>query len=295
MAGNPDRSTALKTVGIIGLGLMGGSLGLALRRHGAAWRVVGWNRSARAAERALQIGAIDDACASPSDAAAQSDLLVLALPPDRIIEMLRAVKPALREGCVATDVAGAKARIVREASELLGAAFVGGHPMAGCERAGIDAAHAALYEGATWILTPDDQTSPAALAAVEDLVRAAGARPFLCGATEHDRWIAAISHLPHIVAYGLVDAAEYAGAPAGIAAGSFRDGTRVAASDPGAWTGILLDNATDVVRSLDGLTLWLGAVRDAIACRDSERLQNLLAEAHTAKLARGESGAIANG
>lgn len=274
---------------------MGGSLGLALRKREAPWRVVGWNRSAEPLAHAVRIGAVECACASVAELAAQSDLVVVALPPDRVAPTLADVKPFLREGAVATDVAGAKARIVREATGLLGAAFVGGHPMAGCERSGIEAADADLYAGATWILTPTETTSGEALAQVEELVRAVGARPFVCDAAEHDRWIAACSHLPHVLAYGLAQAAESAGVPAGVAAGSFRDGTRVAAADPVAWAGILLDNAHEVVRALDGMTVWLGAARDAIACRDHNRLSRLLAEAHAAKESLGQDDPRVNG
>ncbi len=270
---------------------MGGSIGLALRKRGAGWRVVGWNRSAGVADAALAMGAIDSAASGPGEVAAEADVLVIALPPDRVVPMLAEVRQHLRQGAAVTDIAGAKARIVRDATALIGPAFVGGHPMTGSERSGIGVASADLYVDTTWVLTPTEATSPDALAAVESIVGAVGARPLTCGAEEHDRWIAAVSHLPHVLAYGLAQAAAEAGVPLNVGAGSFRDGTRVAAADPGAWTAILLDNAPDVVRSLDGFTLWAGAVRDAVACGDADRLQRLLTEARMAKSALTPGGA----
>lgn len=271
-------------VAILGLGLMGGSLGLALRARRAVRRVVGWNRSGAALGQAAARGAVDEAEADLAAAVREADLVVACVPVEATVPLLRACAPHLAAHAFVTDVGSAKARLVSEAEGILGGRFVGGHPMAGSEESGVGAASAGLYEGAAWLLTPTPATAPAALEAAAHLAAAVGARPRVCGADEHDRLVAAISHLPHLAAYATAAAA--AGVPDGwtdIAAGSYRDTTRVAGSDPALWSGILIDNRMAVVERLDDLIAWLGAARDALGSGDAAVLGSLLARAHAAR------------
>ena len=283
----PDAIEAggLGTVAILGLGLIGGSLGLALRASGAAREVVGWNRRPGVAARAVADGAIDRAEACAGEAVASADLVVIGTPVDVVVPLAKEIVGQLRQPTIVTDVGSTKRRIVEEAEEVLGGRFVGSHPMAGSEESGLAAASERLFRGATWVLTPTARTAPAAADAVRTMVRAVGAVPAECAAADHDRWIAALSHLPHIAAYGLARVARSAvgdGAQR-LTGGSFRDGTRVAESDPSLWAGILTDNLEPVLAAIDAYTEWLGGLRARLAQGDGAGLQEELMEARISR------------
>lgn len=279
----PD--SRLDTVAILGLGLMGGSLGLALRKRGAAREVVGWGRRPETREEALARGAMDRAADSPEEAVRGADLVVLCVPVATIVPLLEKIAPDCKAKAALTDVGSAKARIVAEAERIVGGRFVGGHPMCGSEESGLVAARADLYQGATWVLTPTPQTDPAALERVAAMAQASGAVLRECDPDTHDRWVASLSHLPHVLAYGLAQTAGDQVEPEGaaLAAGSFRDGTRVAKSDPAFWTEILLDNRAAVLESLDVFLEWADRTRAALDAGDAEKLSELLAAAHAAR------------
>lgn len=241
----------VRSAAILGTGLIGTSIGLGLRPLG--WHVVGWDASAAVARAALDKGGLDAVAASESAAVADPlDLLVLAGPP--------AVAAAFVAGSavpwLTIDTAGAKGTIAA-ASDL--PRFVGTHPMAGREVSGPEAATASLFAGATWVITTDNAAA-ADLAEVEGVVSSLGARPVRMTAAEHDAAVAAISHLPQLLAASLVRLAADHPEAMNLAAGSFRDLTRVAGSDPALWLDVLVANRDDVLRAVDELQARLAAL-----------------------------------
>ncbi|HXG23461.1 MAG TPA: prephenate dehydrogenase/arogenate dehydrogenase family protein [Chthonomonadales bacterium] len=279
------NSTKPGTVAILGLGLMGGSLGLALRARGGAEKVIGWNRSASVLAVAKEMGVVDLVASDPRGAVAEADLVVLAVPVQVVASLAETILPALKPDCVITDVGSTKTRLVAETEAILGGRFVGGHPMAGSEASGIEEANSKLYERAAWVLTPTPVTWPQALERVTQLVVSVGAIPYQCSPEKHDRIVASLSHLPHILAYGLAHTAGKQVEPewGAIAAGSFRDGARVAKSDPALWSGILSDNRAAVLESLDEFLAWARQVRAALAEDDAETLREMITRAHEAR------------
>ncbi|MHB8619739.1 MAG: prephenate dehydrogenase [Chloroflexota bacterium] len=223
---------------LLGVGLIGGSIGLALRQAG--WPVGGWGPNRRTLELAAGMGAIDRVASSAGAAVAQAELVVLAGPIRALPGLLRSVAAAASPGTVVTDVASVKEQVMRWAAELLPAHvdFVGGHPMAGKERQGIASAEAGLLRGRTYCLVPSVERpgpgSDRALDVGRALVEAVGAVPLVLEAAEHDRAVAATSHLPFVAAAALVRtvADELPGLAGAVAAGGFRDTTRVAAGSP---------------------------------------------------------------
>lgn len=285
-------------VAIIGLGLMGGSLGLALRGNGAGRRlasaVVGYDAAPGVAQRAVARGALDLACATASEAASLADLLVIATPTLAAEDTLRAVAAHLRPDAVVTDLCSVKAPLVRLAPQALSMPqrFVGGHPMAGMERAGIEAATAELYRGAQWALTPTAATAPDALARVRALVVALGAEPVELDAEAHDAAVAGVSHLPLTLAVALMRTLAQADdwpAMALLAAGGYRDATRVAAGDPVMGRDMLLANRAALLARLDSFTEALTAFREALARGDAAEIEAALREAQAARLAWAEA------
>jgi prephenate dehydrogenase len=241
------------TVGVIGLGLIGGSLARALSRAGYA--VIGVDRP-EVARRARAARAVARTAASAEEAADLSDVLVLAAPPAANLRLLRRVARRARRGLVITDVGSVKGPICREADRR-GLAFVGGHPMAGTERSGFGASSAGLFRGRSWILCPGRHAPRDAVAAVRRLARAAGARPVSMGPAEHDRTVAFLSHAPQLVAWALVDAAgadPVARRRLAVAGPGFAGMTRLAASPPRLWREILAQNRRETTRALAAIT-----------------------------------------
>jgi prephenate dehydrogenase len=233
-----------RRVAIVGVGLIGGSIGLALRRRLPAVRVVGHDRPA-VLRRARARGAIGAAAPTLAGAVRGADLVVLALPIDRLVALLPRLARLAPPAAVVTDVAGAKTVVGRAARRAgFGARFVGGHPMAGSERSGIEAADAALFEGAPWILCPPrrGEAGRRATRRLVRLVRRLGAAPRILTEEEHDRSVARLSHLPQLLAVALVNAAGRRGAVAGTAGPAFAAMSRIALSPPSIWNGVLSAN-----------------------------------------------------
>lgn len=246
---------------------MGGSLGLALRRRG--WRVTGIGRNPARLARAKTLRALDETSTDPA-AANGADVVALCVPVDQIVPWAKVLKPHLGPRALITDVGSVKGAIVREFDRIFpgdAPAAVGAHPMAGSEKTGVDAARADLYQDATCVLTPGPRTSPGALRRAEAFWRSVGARTLTLTPDVHDRWVALVSHLPHLAADALVLAAGARTRTdrdrdilARVAAGSFRDATRVAGADPALWRAIFTmndravrDALADFRRALDGL------------------------------------------
>lgn len=277
-------------VAILGLGLIGGSLGLALHAGALASVVAGYDAAPGVAARAQQRGAIDLPCASAVEAAQAADLVVIATPTLAAEQTLRAVASHLAPDVVVTDLCSVKAPLVRVAAQALAhpQRFVAGHPMAGMARAGIEAATADLFRGARWALTPTPQTAPDALRRVRALVMALGAEPLEMDAEAHDAAVAGVSHLPMLLAAALTQTLAEADdwpTAARLAAGGYRDTTRVAASDPAMWRDIALANRAALLARLDAFTATLARLREAIARGDAAQIEATLREAQAARLA----------
>ena len=258
-------------VAIAGVGLIGGSFGLALRAAGHAGELVGLGRDAARLEAALECGAIDRAETDAAAALAGADVVLLAVPMGAMAELLAALAPHLEPGAIVTDAGSVKGSFVRDAQRVLGslARVVPGHPIAGTERSGVDAAFAELYQGRRVILTPTEETQAAAIDTVERLWSRTGANVERLPVEAHDRLLAATSHLPHMLAFGLVDAlarGEDSAAVFRYAAGGFRDFTRIASSDPVMWRDICLANRDALLGALeayrDDLEQLTAEVRD---------------------------------
>ena len=264
-------------VALVGCGLVGGSLALALRARGAF--VVGQDRDGRAAERALTLGIVDDI--GPAEGA---DVAILAVPVRSIPTCARALGPLARDAVV-TDVGSTKARIVAACEATLGGRFVGGHPIAGSERAGPDAANARLFDGRRVIVTPTPRSEPSALARVVEMWRSVGATVIEMDAERHDRLLAAVSHLPHVVAYALAGALGVLGADSmtGLAGGGLTDTTRIAATPAPMWVDVFLENKGPLLDAVDAFAGGLAALRSAIERDDGPAIAAFIDEARAAR------------
>ncbi|HJQ77803.1 MAG TPA: prephenate dehydrogenase/arogenate dehydrogenase family protein, partial [Acidimicrobiia bacterium] len=260
---------------VFGTGLLGSSVGLALRSQG--WSVIGWDPDPEALNGALERGAVTTTRDGPDPA--DCDLVVLASPPSAVISTLG----GLETDRLVTDIAGVKGPVVAAASHL--PHFVGGHPMAGGETSGPSLATSTLFHGATWILTSDG-ADPADLAGLEDLVTSFGANPKVMSAADHDAAVARVSHLPHILAAALMSLAESDPAALGLAGTGFRDLTRIAAADGGWWAEVLRANSEQVGTSIDELRASLDVWKEAVTANDA--LGELLDAARRARAGLGE-------
>lgn len=264
----------MRKVAVLGTGLIGASLGAGMRREG--WHVIGWDPDAEARSEALRMGALDEATSNPEAATAMADVVVLAGPVSAIVETLE----GLRSDSLVTDVAGVKGPVVGAARHL--PRFVGGHPMAGRESSGPGAASAAMFQGATWILTTDGAAEED-LQTMEALVGSLGAVPVRMSAREHDGAVAAVSHVPQVVASALVNLVARDGVALAVAAGGFRDLTRIALSEPDWWTDILRENRVEVSRLVRGLSRDLEEWADYIEGGEREDVSSRLVRARESR------------
>ena len=274
---------------VVGVGLIGGSFALALKEAGAVGRVIGVGRGAANIRRALELGIIDAKGALDESTFADADLVLLAVPVGQMRAVMRAVAPLLGTKTVVTDAGSTKADVVGIARrELKGALsrFVPGHPVAGTEMSGADAAFATLYRGRRVVLTPLAGTDPGALALVRSAWERCGARVSALKAREHDAVLAAVSHLPHVLAYALVDqVARHRNAKRlfSYAAGGFRDFTRIAGSHPEMWRDICLANRKALLAELKGYSGELDRVKTMLARGDARGLEKLFSGARDAR------------
>jgi prephenate dehydrogenase len=275
--GKPEPSSGRAVV--VGTGLIGTSIGLALRRAG--WFVTGQDTDPRRQQRALELGALDALGDDP-----EASVVFVATPSSATVQVVRQVlaRVGRRDDALVTDVAGVKAAIV---SAVDHPGFVGGHPMAGSEQVGVDGADPDLFVGATWVLTPTASTDPTAYARLRNIVSSLGAEVLALAPEQHDALVAVVSHVPHLTAATLMNlagrlATEHA-ALLRLAAGGFRDMTRVAAGDPGIWPDVCIENATAIVATLDLLITDLTTMRDRVAAGDQHALLEALGNAAAAR------------
>jgi prephenate dehydrogenase len=276
-----------RRIGVLGLGLIGGSIGLGLREADSTTRVVGYDPDRLAVLGALERGAIDEAVDSPVEAATGAAVVMLAMPVEDIAATCSALASGLDPGSIVSDAGSTKKGVVEAGESAIGPRFVGGHPMAGSERHGIDAADAALFDGAWWILTPTSRTSPDAYSDVSAIVQSLGAKPVAVDPEVHDSLVARLSHLPQLTASALVEVASTASdrdALLGLAARGFRDVTRIAASNPDLWVGIVRSNRPAVLEALKGLAGRLQEVSDMIERGEWDKLRDLLDRTREARL-----------
>ncbi len=263
---------------VIGVGLIGGSLALALKEAGAVGEVVGIGRGQANLDKALELGVVDRVTRDPAEGVAGADLVFLATPVLSLTQVAAAVAPHLKEGAVLTDGGSVKGAVAEAVEPLLpkGVHFVPGHPIAGTEKSGAEAAFATLYRKRRCILTPTPRTDPAALELVRRVWETAGSEVVLMDVEKHDRVLAAISHLPHMVAYSLVNAVgsydRYEENILEYSAGGFRDFTRIASSDPDMWRDIALTNSEAVLEMMERFETFFAELKEDVRRGDASRL-----------------------
>lgn len=278
MTSRTENGTGRRAL-VVGTGLIGGSIALGLRRRG--WHVSGIDADADRCREALAQGVIDAEGDDPD-----AEVVFVAVPAAAVAAEARRFLDdhSRRADVVVTDVSGVKAAIVSGADHPR---FVGGHPMAGSEQIGLGGADAALFEGATWVLTPTATTDLAAFDLLKGIVMSLGAEVLVLSPDDHDRLVAVVSHVPHLVAATLMNAAsagaEQNGTLLRLAAGGFRDMTRVAAGHPGIWPDICVDNAPSIIGALDALVADLKAMRERVAKQDRDALLETLQRASAAR------------
>ena len=282
-----NQVVKIDRLAIIGVGLIGGSFALALKEAGAVREVLGVGRTAASLGSALQHGLIDRAV--DFDEAGQADCILLAMPVGETATVLAQLAPHLKAGAIITDAGSTKAKVILAARAALGARFndfVPGHPIAGSEQSGPAAARADLFQRKKVVLTPEVDTRADALATVRSLWETSGAQVETLDADLHDRVFAAVSHLPHLAAFALVD--ELARRADGdtyfhFAASGFRDFTRIAGSSPEMWRDIALANREAVLVELDAYIVALQSLRTAISAEDAAALLAVFSAARAAR------------
>ncbi|VAW12048.1 hypothetical protein MNBD_BACTEROID05-744, partial [hydrothermal vent metagenome] len=273
------KSYLFKRVTIVGVGLMGGSVGLAIRKHRLAKEVVGLSQKQSSLVAAIKKKAIDTACSDVSKAIRNADLVILATPVDSIIKLLSTISPYLRRGCVVTDIGSSKVEIVKAAEKVLGNGvnFVGSHPLVGSEKQGVEFATAELFDHSQCIMTPIKKTNNSAREKVKKLWSRVGCEVTILSAQEHDEIMAYTSHLPHLLAFGLTEIISQEHLK--FAARGLLDTTRIAGSSPQMWNDICLSNSQNVLKSLDHFVKDLSILRKAIVNKDQKTLLEYLTKA----------------
>jgi prephenate dehydrogenase len=268
----------IKHLTVIGVGLIGGSFALALRRAGAVGHITGVDADAENLLRARSLGIIDEIAADAVSGISAADVVFISVPVCAIAGVVHEISPVLPAGCIVTDGGSVKAAVVSQCDAFMppGCHFVGGHPIAGTEYSGAAAAFPGLFIGKRCVLTPGLTSDPVAIKTVSRLWTAAGADVCSMEAGHHDRIFAEISHLPHAIAYTLVRAVGMADVEGenvlSYTAGGFRDFTRIASSDPVMWRDIALMNREALLASIDGFSASLAELRMRIECCDEAGL-----------------------
>ncbi len=268
----------MKKVAIVGVGLIGGSVGLALKKRNLVEEVIGIGRRQESLNKALKLGAVDRATLDLEEGVKDVNLAIVATPVDIIPEMVERMASHLPQGAIITDVGSTKEQIVKEVDEILPEAvsFVGGHPMAGSEKRGVEEARADLFEKSVCILTPGEKTSSEALDAVKWLWESMEATLLVMKPEEHDFLVAATSHLPHLVAIALVNLVgelrESDERILSLVASGFKDTTRIAASSPQMWQDICFTNKKNIATAIDRLMELMEGMKESILKEDRAAL-----------------------
>ena len=278
MSTTAQENFFIPRLAVIGVGLIGGSLALALKSAGVVGEVIGVGRGLENLQTALRLGVVDRIETDPAAGVAEADLVFLATPVQSLAAVAAKILPAMKPGAILTDGGSVKGAVIEAIAPLVpaGVHFVPGHPIAGTEKSGAEAAFATLYRGKRCILTPTAGTDPAALEVVRQAWQAAGSEVVLMEVEKHDRVLAAISHLPHMVAYALVNAVgaydRYQENILEYSAGGFRDFTRIASSDPTMWRDIAMTNREALLEMMEQFEAFFAELKEDIRRGEGERL-----------------------
>lgn len=270
---------------IVGVGLIGGSLSLALKQAGVVGHVVGCGRNLQNLQKGVDIGVIDSFESSIGEAVKSADMIVLAVPLGAMESVFEQIYVGLSDGAIVTDAGSAKGSVVEAARKTLGERikqFVPGHPVAGNEKSGVEAGFAGLYQNRRVILTPIEETDPASVQQVDAMWRHCGASIEYLDVEHHDKVLAATSHLPHMLAYAMVNYLSNLNDHDEIfkyAAGGFRDFTRIASSDPVMWRDVCLSNGSALLKLIEGYKDELDMISKAIQENNAGQLLELFGKA----------------
>ncbi len=277
-------------VALIGIGLIGSSISHAIRRKGLAREIVGSARTKTTLDTALALGLIDKGYGSAAEAAEGADLIILSVPVGACGPIAAEIAPHLAPGAILTDVGSVKAQVVRDMAPHVpkGVHFVPGHPIAGTEQSGPEAGFAELFDGRWTILTPEKHTDAAAVEKLKTFWEALGAKVEVMDPQHHDMVLAITSHLPHLIAFNIVNTAEHLERVTDkevikFSAGGFRDFTRIAASDPTMWRDIFLGNKDGVLEMLRRFSDDLAELKAAIESGDGDRLHSRFTDARAVR------------
>lgn len=277
--------TNVNKIVIAGVGLIGGSVGLALKKAGFQGKIIGLGRRWSSLKQAIDVGAIDSAEMDFAVALKDADILLVSTPVDSILQIVREAIKYIPKGCVISDVGSTKSKLVDEIESLIpdGVYFVGGHPMAGSHKIGVDSANAGLFNKSLCILTPTKSTSDDTLNLISELWQGIGASVEIMSPEEHDFLISAASHLPHTVACALTrvvfNAKNNRGSAIDFAATGFADVTRIASGSPEIWKGILLQNAEKVISMIEMMESELDEFKAMLEARNGDLLIERLNQA----------------
>ena len=270
---------------IIGVGLIGSSLSLALKQAGAVRQVIGFGRNQKNLARGVELGVLDDFADSIEATVSDADVIVVAVPLGAMRQVFTELKPAIKKDAIITDVGSAKGSVITAARAELGAVFsrfVPGHPIAGTEKSGVEAGFSSLYQKRRVIITPLPQTDQDAISVIDEMWRHCGATIEYLSVEHHDKVLAATSHLPHMLAYALVHQLSNLNDHEEIfryASGGFRDFTRIASSDPVMWRDVCISNGDALVSLIEQYQQELDRVKAAINAEDADELLKLFGRA----------------
>ncbi len=276
-----NRKQLFRRVAIVGVGMMGASLGIAIKKKGLAAKVIGVGRHETSLREAISLGAIDESSIDLKKGVFGADLIILAAPVGGILDILDVLGSELKRGCIITDLGSTKLQIVERADKCLhhSVLFVGSHPLVGSEKKGPTYANGQLYDGGTCIMTPTDKTNRLAKDKIRQFWSQLGMQVKVMTPVEHDEILAYVSHLPHLLAFALMKAVpdQYME----HAAAGLKDTTRIAASDPVMWRDIVLSNQRNILKALDEAVKNLSAMRRAIVTQEAEPLSDIFRQAKT--------------
>lgn len=274
---------------IFGVGLIGGSLALALKKANYCGQIIGCSRKPEGLQKAVELGVIDGYTLDPAEAVKGADMILLAVPMGAMASVLSAIKGHTEAYAIITDAGSAKASVIAAAESVYGVIpenFVPGHPIAGAEKSGVEAALVGLYVDHKVIVTPLPHTSRDAEKRVIGMWEAAGAEVESMAVEKHDRVLAATSHLPHVLAFALVDTLSRSDVSEDIfhyAAGGFRDFTRIASSDPVMWRDICLENRQAILESIEAFQENLNGLHEMVSDADSDGIMDMFTNAKSAR------------
>ncbi|KAB2915785.1 MAG: prephenate/arogenate dehydrogenase family protein [Hyphomicrobiaceae bacterium] len=281
---------AFERVALIGIGLIGSSLSHAMRRRGLARTIVGHAQTQKTRDAALRLGLVDQACATAREAASGADLVILCAPIGVCGNIAEEIAPVLRRGSILTDVGSVKGAIVRDVGRFVpeGVHFIPGHPISGTEHSGPESGFAELFDGRWCVLTPPPGTDQAAIDRLSAFWQACGSQVEIMTAEHHDLVLAITSHVPHLIAYNIVNTARHLERVTDsevikFSAGGFRDFTRIAASDPVMWRDVFLNNKEAVLEMLGRFSEDLTALQRAIRFGEADTLYKLFVEARATR------------